>query len=139
LKSVLRPEAVTFGALQSRLIRFVNNRISNGDFSERGLARILQISQPQLHNVLKGLRKLTPELADRVMQCFRMTVLDLLDHAELNSGLARRDGDGPPLIRVPVRRSGHVEIRCLSQEREIPKKGPGREACPDEFDLTDTA
>ncbi|HZS54043.1 MAG TPA: hypothetical protein VFA65_06550 [Bryobacteraceae bacterium] len=138
MKSVLRPEAVTFGALQTRLIRFVNNRISNGDFSERGLARILQISQPQLHNVLKGARKLTPELADHVMQCFGITVLDLLENSELSVQLTRPP-DSVPLIRMQSRRGHHLESRCLSEEQEIPKKGPGRESSPDEFDLTGIA
>lgn len=69
---------ITFGVLQARLIVFVNNRIKNGDFTERGLARILGISQPQLHNVLKGARKLHPDLADRLMAKFGIDVRDLL-------------------------------------------------------------
>jgi plasmid maintenance system antidote protein VapI len=75
---------VLFAVLQARLIRFLNLRIQNGDFTERGLARILGISQPQVHNVLKGARKLTPELADHLMCRFDMSVLDLLESAELS-------------------------------------------------------
>ena len=74
---------VTFQILQTRLIQFVNNRIQNGDFTERGLAKILGISQPQIHNVLKGARKLRPELADRVIRKFDMSVLDLLEAGEI--------------------------------------------------------
>src|SRR5205807_458087 len=51
--------------------------------TERGLARILGISQPQIHNVLKGARKLRPELADRLIRQLEMTVLDLFDPPEL--------------------------------------------------------
>jgi hypothetical protein len=86
LKSLIGERAVTFGALQARLIRFVNDRISNGDVSERGLARMLRVSQPQIHNVLKGVRRLTPDLADNLLICFGMTVLDLLDTSELRTG-----------------------------------------------------
>lgn len=71
----------------------VNARIQNGDFTERGLARVLGISQPQIHNVLKGARKLRPELADRVISNLEMTVLDLLQTVELGEHLQRRSAD----------------------------------------------
>ncbi len=74
---------VTFQVLQLRLIAFVNARIQNGDFTERGLAKIIGISQPQIHNVLKGARKLRPELADRLIRKFEMSVLDLLEPGEI--------------------------------------------------------
>ena len=73
---------ITFGVLQARLILFVNNRIKNGDFTERGLARILGISQPQLHNVLKGARKLNSDLADRLLGKFGVDVRDLIHPPE---------------------------------------------------------
>jgi plasmid maintenance system antidote protein VapI len=69
---------VSFQLLQSRLIQLVNLRIKNGDFTERGLARLLGISQSQVHNVLKGARRLQPELADHIMYSLGVTVLDLL-------------------------------------------------------------
>ncbi|MGI9070089.1 MAG: helix-turn-helix domain-containing protein [Bryobacteraceae bacterium] len=75
---------VSFQALQSRLIRFVNLRIKNGDFTERGLARILGISQSQIHNVLKGARRLQPELADHLMAKLDVSLVDLLELGELN-------------------------------------------------------
>jgi plasmid maintenance system antidote protein VapI len=83
---------VSFQALQSRLIQFVNLRIKNGDFTERGLARILGISQSQVHNVLKGARRLQPELADHLLYKLDISVLDLLDLSELNDqAFLRRD------------------------------------------------
>ncbi len=75
---------VSFQALQSRLIRFVNLRIKNGDFTERGLARILGISQSQIHNVLKGARRLQPELADHLMAKLDVSLVDLLELGGLN-------------------------------------------------------
>ncbi len=81
---------ITFQVLQTRLIDFVNTRIRNGDFTERGLARILGISQPQIHNVLKGARKLRPELADRLIRKFEMSVLDLLEAGEIYAEMLSR-------------------------------------------------
>jgi hypothetical protein len=132
LRSVLSHEAVTFAALQTRLIGFVNNRISNGDFSERGLARILQVSQPQIHNVLKGVRKLTPELADRIIQCFGMTILDLLGSSEMNAHLAGRHA-----AQAPV--GSHIDVLRFWPDPEIPRKGPGRQSSSDKIDRTETA
>ncbi len=90
MESELSSGKVTFQALQTRLIAFVNTRIRNGDFTERGLAKILGISQPQIHNVLKGARKLSPELADRVIRKFEMSVLDLLEAGEMYEQMLSR-------------------------------------------------
>lgn len=69
---------VTFDMLQCRLIALVNFRIRNGEFTERGLSRILNISQPQMHNVLKGRRRLQWELADSLLRKLDITIVDLL-------------------------------------------------------------
>jgi len=90
VESDFNSKAVTFGALQSRLIRLINRQMQNGEFTERGLARMLAVSQPQIHNVLKGARKLRPELADRLMWKFSMSVLQLLEDAELKEELRSR-------------------------------------------------
>ena len=65
-------------------------RIQNGEYTERGLARLLGISQPQIHHVLKGTRRLQPEFADRMMTRFGVCVLDLLQEAELSAELSSR-------------------------------------------------
>lgn len=136
MKSFFVPEGVSFGALQERLIRFVNDRISNGDFSERGLARMLRVSQPQIHNILKGARNLTTEMADRVLSCFGMSVLDLLDSSELKMQLSHRhEGEVPP----PAAVAPHVEIRRFSPGAGIPRKQPDRQSSRRRHDLTNTA
>ena len=86
--------SITFQILQERLIKAVNVRIGNGDFSERGLARILGISQSQVHNVLKGVRKLRPELADRLIVILEITVFDLLNAEEVRQHF-RSPGSAP--------------------------------------------
>lgn len=79
-------EELTFTAIHVRLLAFVNARVQNGEFSERSLARRLGVSQPQLHNVLKGARKLNIELADAMLAEFRISVLDLLSKEERSLG-----------------------------------------------------
>ncbi len=74
---------LTFEALQARLIASVNARIHNGEFSERALARLVGISQPQLHNVLKGARRLHVPLADAFLAKLHISLLDLLSSEEL--------------------------------------------------------
>ena len=74
----------TFALLRQRLVAAVNTRINNGEFSERALARILGISQPQMNNVLKGARKLTPETADIIFDRLNMSVLDLLTASDIS-------------------------------------------------------
>lgn len=117
---------ITFQVLQMRLITFVNTRIGNGDFTERGLAKILGISQSQIHNVLKGVRKLRPELADRLIRKFEISVLDLLDSSEIyEQALAR----GPLAVGRPesdLQVGQHIPPKRLQPET-IPKKKPGRQ------------
>jgi hypothetical protein len=56
--------------------------VQNGEFSERSLAKILGISQPQLHNVLKGARGFRTPLADTILAKLRLSILDLLAPTE---------------------------------------------------------
>lgn len=78
---------VSFRDLQDRLISFVVTKIRNGEFTERRLARVLGVSQPQLHNVLKGARPLKPEFADCLFRHFEIGVVDLLSRAEIAARL----------------------------------------------------
>jgi transcriptional regulator with XRE-family HTH domain len=99
---------LSFVLLNSRLIQLVNLRVQKGDFTERGLARILGLSQSHVHNVLKGARKLKPELADHMMSRLDIGVLDLLEPGELRardfSAVRARDmrrtGAHGPVIRA---------------------------------------
>ena len=83
-------QIIAFGSLQSRLITRLKTRIHNGEFSERGLARVLAVSQTHIHNVLKGARKLPLELADRILKKLGMSVVHLIDDAELKEEVALR-------------------------------------------------
>ncbi len=73
-----------FQELQARLVAALKARLQNGELTERRLARLTGISQPHMHNVLKGARILSPEAADRVLRCLRLLVLDLITAPELH-------------------------------------------------------
>ena len=66
-----------FETLQDRLLKSVRWRVENGELTERGLAGLVGISQPHMHNILKGARSLSPETADRILRALEMSVLDL--------------------------------------------------------------
>jgi plasmid maintenance system antidote protein VapI len=83
LESISRKSAPNFDALRRRLLAAVNARLQNGEFTERGLAKILGASQPHMHNVLKGTRTLQWDLADRLIAQLGMKLLDLWTEEEL--------------------------------------------------------
>ena len=70
---------VDFQRLQSRLITNLQERVRRGEISERRLARMTGISQPHLHNVLKGKRFLSVGMADQILHQLHLDLRDLLD------------------------------------------------------------
>ena len=66
-----------FETLQGRLLDCIKWRVQNGELTERRLAGLVGISQPHMHNILKGVRALSPEMADRILKTLEMSVLDL--------------------------------------------------------------
>jgi transcriptional regulator with XRE-family HTH domain len=74
--------AITFAQLEMRLLRHLRYRIRNGEITERSLARITGISQPHLHNVLKGKRTLSTEKADRILASLDLDLRILLEQAD---------------------------------------------------------
>lgn len=95
-----------FGVLRGRLIEGLRSLVANGFYTERSLARCIGISQPQMHNILKGRRALTPEVADLAMERMSMSVLDLLLPEEV-AEFERRKNDSSRIAA------------------NIPRKGPG--------------
>ncbi len=71
----------------------MRSRINSGEFSERSLARVLQVSQPHLHNMLKGARGITGEFADHVMLKFKISILDLITDEEILAFLGDKNED----------------------------------------------
>lgn len=126
MESTSSSERVTFWDLKARLIKAVNARILNGEFSERGLARILGISQPQIHNVLKGARKLQGELADRLLTLLGLSLADLFRPEELapRGEQAGRSASGPErwlfgVDQAPPRKPPSPETRATKRHEVI--------------------
>lgn len=85
MESISPIPPVSFAVLNARLRQIVKDRIDNGVFTERGFARIVGISQPQMHHILKGQRRLSPEMADLILEKLQLSVVHLLRPAELFS------------------------------------------------------
>ncbi|HTA71329.1 MAG TPA: helix-turn-helix domain-containing protein [Bryobacteraceae bacterium] len=85
---------MTFREAQLKLLAYVVDRIHNGELTERGFARLLGISQPHVHNVLKGVRNLSPEIFDSILKYFNMSLLDLASVEEVEANLKKRKALG---------------------------------------------
>ena len=81
---------MTYRDAQAKLLAYVQDRIHNGELTERGLARQIGISQPHVHNVLKGVRNLSPEIFDSILEHFQMSLLDLAPAENVEASLRRR-------------------------------------------------
>ncbi len=80
-----------FKMLQRRLIAHIRSRVRSGELTERSAAKLTGVSQPHLHNVLKGTRLLSAEMADQVLESLQMCVLDLLEPHEFRAWEERSD------------------------------------------------
>jgi hypothetical protein len=81
---------LTYQDVQLKLLAYVRSQITNGEFTERGFARLIGISQPHVHNVLKGVRKLSPNIFDLALKYFHLSLLDLIPSTELEAHLRSR-------------------------------------------------
>jgi transcriptional regulator with XRE-family HTH domain len=73
---------MTLGDLQQRFVALLRKRVRNGELTERGLARMVGLSQPHMHNVLHGKRSFSVETTDEIMRRLRMDVLDFIEPGE---------------------------------------------------------
>jgi hypothetical protein len=89
------------GDLQQRLLAVLRKRMQNGDLSERSLAFLTGISQPHIHNVLKGDRILSLSATDLILRRIQIGVEDLLTAGD---NVTRRAGGAPEAgaVDVPV-------------------------------------
>lgn len=79
--------------MQRRMVAYVRGLMANGELTERGLARLVGVSQPHIHNVLKGARSLSPEIGDQISGVLGLSLLELAESAELASVLEDRVAD----------------------------------------------
>jgi transcriptional regulator with XRE-family HTH domain len=73
---------MTLGDLQQRFVALLRRRVRNGELTERGLARMVGVSQPHMHNVLHGRRSFSLQTTDDMMRQLRVDVLDLIEPDE---------------------------------------------------------
>ena len=110
--------------MQTRLVAHINARVRNGEITERSLARLSGISQPHMHNVLKGSRVFSPELADQVLKRLRINLLDLLEGNEAGE-ISRRKLLEQPLFRAVTFLNGYI-----GPEYPYPAAGSGHGEYP---------
>jgi len=79
-----------FRQLESRLVSMLQEKIRSGELTERGTARLTGLSQPHVHNVLKGKRSLSLDAADSILEALHLEVVDLFQSSELVAALGRR-------------------------------------------------
>ena len=91
-----------FQALQLRLIATLKEMVRKGDLTESRLARLTGISQPHIHNVLKGARILSPEIADEILCHLKISIYDLLDREEVFMAAPTHHTDLLPYREAPI-------------------------------------
>ena len=85
-----------FETLQSNLVEILRMRVRSGEISERRLARLSGVSQPHIHNVLKGTRLFSIASSDRILRELQMTVPELI------SGEGEEAPCSVPVIEDPL-------------------------------------
>ncbi len=93
---------LSFALLQERLVEVLRSKVRNGETTERGLAKLTGVSQPHMHNVLKGQRLLSGELADVILQTLHLSALDLMEREELVAFLNREANLEARAVPIPV-------------------------------------
>jgi hypothetical protein len=91
-----------FHSLQRRLLEHLREVVQNGDATERSLARRTGLSQPHMHNILKGIRSMNSDVADLVLERLGITIYDLPEKQELEDALARRAAAEEARVDVAV-------------------------------------
>ena len=137
LESSSTPFLLTFGILQGRLLQTLNCKLNNGEFTERGLARLTGISQPQVHNLLKGAHRLNPESADAFLAALHLSVLDLLTETELTPA-ATPATQTRNLISHKPHVNPDQQLKLNLDTEVCPRKNPIA-VLPPQFGLTEQA
>jgi len=78
-----------FEELHRRLIGHLQRLVRSGEITERGLSRLTGVSQPHIHNVLKGKRLLSLSSADGILRQLHLDLLDLVEPDEFRQRARR--------------------------------------------------
>lgn len=96
------PSGPGFEKLLQRLVRRLAALMTNGEYTERGLARLVGVSQPHLHHILSGKRSLTPHIADAILASLGWELGDLIPSEELDRMLLARRSPAGKRVRIPL-------------------------------------
>jgi SOS-response transcriptional repressor LexA len=88
--------------LRETLTELLRTKVRNGTTTERSLAKQIGMSQPHLHNVLKGTRTLSTEMIDQCLYQLRLSVFDLMDRSAMTAYLGRQEQDRTRVVYLPV-------------------------------------
>lgn len=91
-----------FADIEERLLNNLRARVKRREISERRLALQTGFSQPHIHNVLKGARQLTSDVADRLMTRLGIDLEDLFEISELERVLPHREFKDSAFREVPM-------------------------------------
>ena len=75
---------MNFQTLHFRLTEYLRELVRSGELTERSLARITHVSQPHIHNVLKGKRLLSSQMADEILHRLHLDLTDMLRPEDLD-------------------------------------------------------
>ncbi len=81
---------MNFAELHRRLVHYLREQVRSGEITERSLARTTLVSQPHIHNVLKGKRTLSTATADVILRQLNLDLVDLIRPDELLEWRRRR-------------------------------------------------
>jgi hypothetical protein len=108
---------------QLRLLALIKSQVRNGHVTERGMARLTGVSQPHMHNVLKGERTLSPKITDQLLKLFHMSIIDLSSTAELQSRMlssrVRTLAMELHVLQEPIGPNSKWNIALLSRESPL--------------------
>ena len=105
---------MSLSSLHRQLTEVARRRAHSGELTERGLARLCGVSQPHMHNVLKGIRALSTASADRLLEALDLSVPELVWQCSTDSVTevqpvpVLRNRIGPGTEAVFTRFDGHV-------------------------------
>jgi hypothetical protein len=82
---------VRFAEFHKRLVECLRDKVRSGEITERGLARMTGISQPHVHNVLKGKKLFSVDVSDAILRELDLDLLDFVQPSELKRHALRLD------------------------------------------------
>ncbi len=93
---------MNFAALERRLLEHLRGRVRRGEMTNSALARHLRLSPAHMHNLLSGVRQMTPQVADVALHRLGLEITDLLSPEELRPRAPQREFKDSRFREAPV-------------------------------------